>query len=173
MSITLDTVIVAVIAMGAATGVMGLVGYDLLHSPTPHSRYIEADAATGPTRGVTTEPASPGSIDRSVEGVERQARVVHDFTNLTIFRIVTTWLDGHEYRVTSGYIYQSIHSDMPEKQFCYLIVPKVGSTFLHINLADKTNPGGLVTSSLGEPDAESAGLPLDVLNDSKKSCRWL
>lgn len=173
MTITFETAVVAGITMGAATGVMGLVGYDLLHSPAPHSRYMEAAAAAGHASGVPPEHASPGSVDRSVEGVERQARVVHDFTNLTIFRIVTTWLDGREYRVTSGYIYQSIHSDMPERQFCYLLIPKAGSTFLHINLADKANPGGAVTSSLGEPDAASAGLPLDVLNDSKRSCRWL
>jgi hypothetical protein len=173
MTITFETVIVAGIAIGAATGVVGLVGYDLLHSPTPHSRYIEADAAAGRAGGVTAEHARPGSVDRSVEGVERQARVVHDFTNLTIFRIVTTWLGGREYRVTSGYVYQSIHSDMPEKQFCYLMVPKAGSTFLNINLADKANSGAVVTSSLGEPDAESAGLSLDVLNYSKTSCRWL
>ena len=115
MTTTFETVIVAGITMGAAAGVMGLVGYDLLHSPAPHSRYIEAAAAAGHASGVTLEHTSPGSVDRSVEGVERQARVVHDFTNLTIFRIVTTWLDGREYRVTSGYIYQSIHSDMPEK----------------------------------------------------------
>ena len=121
MIITFETVIVAGIAMGAATGVVGLVGYDLMHSPTPHSRYIEAGAAPGRASGATVEHASPKSVDRSVEAVERQARVVHDFTNLTIFRIVTTWLDGREYRVTSGYIYQSIHSDMPEKQFCYLM----------------------------------------------------
>ena len=75
--------------------------------------------------------------------------------------------------MTSGYIYQSIHSDMPEKQFCYLMLPKAGSTSLRIDLAGKANPGAAVTSSLGEPDAESAGLSLDVLNDSKKSCRWL
>jgi hypothetical protein len=67
--------------------------------------------------GVTAEPARPGSVDRSVEGVERQARVAHDFTNLTMFRIVTTWLDGHAYRVTSGYIYQSIHSDIRKGNF--------------------------------------------------------
>jgi hypothetical protein len=53
------------------------------------------------------------------------------------------------------------------------MVPKAGSTSLHIDLAGKANPGAAVTSSLGEPDAESAGLSLDVLNDSKKSCRWL
>jgi hypothetical protein len=173
MIITFETVIVAGIAMGAATGVVGLVGYDLMHSPTPHSRYVEAGAAPGRASGATVEHASPKSVDRSVEAVERQARVVHDFTNLTIFRIVTTWLDGREYRVTSGYIYQSIHSDMPEKQFCYLMLPKAGSTSLRIDLAGKANPGAAVTSSLGEPDAESAGLSLDVLNDSKKSCRWL
>ncbi|MGC1408872.1 MAG: hypothetical protein WA864_08020 [Acetobacteraceae bacterium] len=173
MTITFETVIVAGIAMGAATGVMGLVGYDLLHSPTPYSRYLGADAAAGHANGVTAEHARPGSVDRSVEGVERQARVVHDFSNLTIFRVITTWLGGREYSVTSGYIYQSIHSDMPERQFCYLMVPRSGSTFLRINLADKANPGGVVTSSLGEPDAESAELPLDVLNDSKRSCRWL
>ena len=109
MTITFETVIVAGIAMGAATGVMGLVGYDLLHSPTPYSRYLGADAAAGHANGVTAEHARPGSVDRSVEGVERQARVVHDFSNLTIFRVITTWLGGREVQRDVG-VYLPEHS---------------------------------------------------------------
>ena len=64
MTITFETVIVAGIAMGAATGVVGLVGYDLMHSPTPHSRYIEAGAAPGQA---AARPLSTPALNRSTD----------------------------------------------------------------------------------------------------------